>query len=91
MIDNEIGGMTWIRISKGNWKTRNSSSSVSTSQIEFDVGNFNHVQCLPCEGKYSKIAPLRIMSFDIECSAGQGKFPVPKEDPVIQIANIVKI
>lgn len=31
------------------------------------------------------------MSFDIECSAGQGKFPVPREDPVIQIANIVKV
>ena len=55
------------------------------------MDDFNRVECLPCEGKYSKIAPLRIMSFDIECSAGQGKFPQAKEDPVIQIANIVKI
>ena len=91
MIDNEIGGITWIKLKKGDWKIRNNSSKASTCQIEFDVKNFNHVECLPCEGKYSKLAPLRIMSFDIECSAGQGKFPTPKEDPVIQIANIVKI
>ena len=23
MIDNEIGGMTWIKIQKGRWKVRN--------------------------------------------------------------------
>ena len=46
---------------------------------------------MPCEGEYSKIAPLRILSFDIECAAEAGKFPQPNADPVIQIANIVKI
>lgn len=45
------------------------------SQIEIDVENFNDVICLPCEGDYSKIAPLRIFSFDIECSAEKGRFP----------------
>ena len=39
----------------------------------------------------SKIAPIRILSFDIECKAERGRFPIPQEDPVIQIANIVKI
>lgn len=39
----------------------------------------------------SDIAPLRIMSFDIECQAAKGKFPTPDVDPVIQIANIVKV
>ena len=53
--------------------------------------NYNSVKCLPCEGEYSKIAPLRILSFDIECSAEAGRFPTPNTDPVIQIANIVKI
>jgi DNA polymerase delta subunit 1 len=91
MIDNEIGGMMWVKIEKKNWVLRSPQKYVGNCQIEFDVPNFNHVTCLPCEGKYSKIAPVRIMSFDIECSAGQGKFPTPKEDPVIQIANIVKI
>jgi len=55
------------------------------------VNNYNHVIGLPCEGEYSKIPPLRILSFDIECSAEAGKFPTAQTDPVIQIANIVKI
>jgi DNA polymerase delta subunit 1 len=38
---------------------------------------------MPCEGEYSKIAPLRILSFDIECAAEAGKFPQPNADPVI--------
>ena len=39
----------------------------------------------------SRIAPLRILSFDIECSAVKGKFPTPDADPIIQIANIIKV
>jgi DNA polymerase delta subunit 1 len=31
------------------------------------------------------------MSFDIECAAKKGKFPTPDQDPIIQIANIVKV
>ncbi len=46
---------------------------------------------LPCQDEYSKIAPVRIMSFDIECSAPSGKFPQASQDPIITIANIVKI
>ena len=89
MIDNEIGGMSWVRIDAGNWTPRQRKES--HCQIEFDVHNYNHVQGLPCEGAYSKLPPLRILSFDIECSADAGKFPTPQTDPVIQIANIVKV
>jgi DNA polymerase delta subunit 1 len=67
MIDNEIGGMTWVRIQAGSWKIRSQSFKETTCQIEFDVENYNDVECLPCEGDYSKLAPLRILSFDIEC------------------------
>ena len=91
MIDNEIGGMTWIRIEKGQWRIRDQRKKTTRCQIEFDVHNYTHIKSLPCEGKYSKIAPLRILSFDIECSAEKGRFPQPKTDEVIQIANIVKI
>lgn len=41
------------------------------------------------EGEWSKIAPLRIMSFDIECAGRKGIFPEAKIDPVIQIATMV--
>jgi len=77
MIDSEIGGMTWIKIEKGKWQIRPDNKKETHCQIEFDVLNFNDVECLPCEGKFSKIAPLRILSFDIECSAVAGKFPTP--------------
>jgi len=83
MIDNEFGGMSWVRIDAGNWNIRHSSQKSSHCQIEFDVQNYNHVQGLPCEGEYSKLAPMRILSFDIECSAEAGKFPTPQTDPVI--------
>jgi len=49
---------------------------MSTCQFEFDVMEFTDVQAIPLEIE-SKIAPLRILSFDIECSAAKGKFPTP--------------
>jgi len=41
------------------------------------------------DGRWSKIAPLRILSFDIECAGRKGIFPEAQTDPVIQIANMV--
>jgi len=41
------------------------------------------------EGEYSLIAPMRILSFDIECSAEKG-FPTEDKDPIIQIAAVCK-
>ena len=35
------------------------------------------------------MAPLRILSFDIECAGRKGIFPEAEIDPVIQIANMV--
>ena len=35
------------------------------------------------------IAPLRILSFDIECAGRPGIFPEADKDPIIQIANFV--
>lgn len=41
------------------------------------------------EGAWSHVAPLRILSFDIECAGRKGIFPEAQVDPVIQIANMV--
>lgn len=41
------------------------------------------------EGEWSHVAPLRILSFDIECAGRKGIFPEADKDPVIQIANMV--
>lgn len=37
------------------------------------------------------MAPLRILSFDIECAGRKGIFPEAQMDPVIQIASVVKV
>ena len=41
------------------------------------------------DGEWSKLAPLRVLSFDIECAGRKGIFPEARIDPVIQIANMV--
>jgi DNA polymerase delta subunit 1 len=43
------------------------------------------------EGDFMHIAPLRILSFDIECSGRPGIFPEAHTDAVIQIANHVTL
>jgi DNA polymerase delta subunit 1 len=90
MIDNDICGMQWIQIQGGNYMLRNNQTKESTCQFEIDVKDFRNVEAIPITVD-SKIAPLRILSFDIECQAEKGMFPRAQIDPVIQIANIVKI
>jgi DNA polymerase delta subunit 1 len=43
------------------------------------------------EGEYSKMAPFRILSFDIECAGRKGHFPEPTHDPVIQVELIIHV
>jgi len=43
------------------------------------------------EGEYSKMAPFRILSFDIECAGRKGHFPEPTHDPVIQVEFIIHV
>lgn len=37
------------------------------------------------------MAPIRVLSFDIECQGRKGHFPEAEKDPVIQIANAVSV
>ena len=76
MIDNDIVGMQWIQIQGGKYVLRRESQKTSLCQFEFDVVEFSDVEAVPLD-QDSKIAPLRIMSFDIECAAKKGKFPTP--------------
>src|SRR5690606_11128461 len=60
----------------------------STCQIEAVV-HYKDLIAHKSEGEFSKMAPLRILSFDIECAGRKGVFPEAEVDPVIQIANVV--
>ena len=44
----------------------------------------------PEDPKFTKIAPLRILSFDIECTNDEKKMPTPDKCPIITIANIAQ-
>lgn len=80
--------MTWVTLPLGKYSIR--KDKVSTCQIEVDIQVADIIAHAP-EGEWSKIAPLRILSFDIECAGRKGVFPEAEIDPVIQIANIITI
>ena len=85
MIDKNIVGMSWLKIPSKKYNIR--QNKISHCQIECWC-NVDDIEPLSTSGDYSKIAPLRILSIDIECSSEGGRFPVPEKDPVIQISNI---
>ncbi len=75
MVDCDIVGCNWIELPAGKWflRTQNSHLKPSTlSQIEVDVSYENLISHAP-EGEWSKVAPFRILSFDIECAGRAGK------------------
>ena len=88
MVDTKITGMSWVEVPPGKYKEVESHDKVSTCQIEV-VTHWKNLIALSAEGEYSKMAPLRILSFDIECAGRKGIFPEPNHDPIIQIANMV--
>ncbi|XP_055629007.1 DNA polymerase delta catalytic subunit [Toxorhynchites rutilus septentrionalis] len=91
MVDMGVVGCSWIELPPGTWRMRRKGTDPapeSRCQIEVDVA-FNAFIAHEPEGEWSRVAPFRILSFDIECAGRKGIFPEPQHDPVIQIANMV--
>jgi DNA polymerase delta subunit 1 len=98
MIDTKVVGCNWIECPGGLYRLRRPSFTedpsaskcppVSQCQIELDISWEDFISHAP-EGEWQKIAPFRILSFDIECAGRKGIFPEPEIDSVIQIANMV--
>ncbi|EAT82147.2 DNA polymerase [Parastagonospora nodorum] len=88
MIDTKMAGMSWVEVPAGKYKMLNPRDRHSNCQIEAQL-HYSDLIAHLSEGEWSKIAPLRILSFDIECAGRKGIFPEPNVDPVIQIANVV--
>ncbi|EGG13498.1 DNA polymerase delta catalytic subunit [Cavenderia fasciculata] len=87
LIDKKVPGCSWVELPAGGYQI--SQNKVSTCQIEVDT-SIDDFMSHPINEQWSDIAPFRILSFDIECAGRKGVFPEPGEDPVIQIANLVK-
>lgn len=88
MVDCSIVGGNWIEVPAGKYKK--TAKNLSYCQLEFDCLYSELTSHIP-EGEFSKMAPFRILSFDIECAGRKGHFPEPTHDPVIQVANLVTL
>ncbi|KKK19161.1 DNA polymerase delta catalytic subunit Cdc2 [Aspergillus rambellii] len=88
MIDTNLSGMSWVEAKAGKYHLCDPQEKVSNCQIEARVDYLDLIAHAP-HGDWAKMAPLRILSFDIECAGRKGIFPEPNQDPVIQIANVV--
>lgn len=78
--------MAWVEAPAGRYRMVDDKQS--NCQIEAEMSYRDLISHKPV-GEWSKMAPLRILSFDIECAGRKGIFPEANHDAVIQIANIV--
>jgi len=85
MVDTDIAGCQWIRAK--NIRIPNEFSRRSRAQIEINLvaGDLK-------SEKRDEIAPLRIMSYDIECTTCDGtrRFPDATRDPIINLCAHVE-
>lgn len=88
MIDTHIAGMSWVSVEPGKYHMIPARDRHSHCQIEAYC-HFRDIIAHPVDGEWQKMAPLRVLSFDIECAGRKGVFPEANVDPVIQIANVV--
>ena len=90
MIDKKIQGADWVELPAATYSIRDSAAKASRCSFEVDVVCDNVVPH-ECVGAWGAIAPLRVLSFDIECMGRKGHFPDALFDPVIQIASTVTL
>ena len=80
--------MSWVEVEASKYRMIPYRDRHSNCQIEAHV-HYQDLIAHPNDGDWAKMAPLRILSFDIECAGRKGVFPEANQDPVIQIANVV--
>lgn len=71
MTDTGVVGCNWIELNADKYRLRDDKDKTSTAQIEVDVVWDEFTSHAP-DDDWQKIAPLRIMSFDIECAGRKG-------------------
>lgn len=91
MIDCGIGGASWVGLPKGKYIEILPEKRECHTDLELAISYEDLVAYAVDDEQWSHLAPLRILSFDIECAGRKGKFPEPSIDPVIQISNYVQV
>ena len=80
--------MSWVEVPATKYEIIPEREQHSNCQLEAHV-HYKDLIAHPVDGEWAKMAPLRVLSFDIECAGRKGVFPEADQDPVIQIASIV--
>ncbi|KIM43285.1 hypothetical protein M413DRAFT_444100 [Hebeloma cylindrosporum] len=90
-LDTEIAAMAWLKIPPGKYEIVAPERMVSCCQLEVAVKVENLLLCSTVDNR-EKYAPLRILSFDIECDvpiSDDNRFSDPRCNSIIQIGNMV--
>jgi len=75
LIDRNLGGMSWVKVPIPEWV----DGKVGQQNIIVNVDSLHPVE-------HEANAPLRFMSFDIECLPNHGEMPKAESSPVILIS-----
>ena len=89
MIDKGIVGMGWIRIDR-KCNIMDPGAAGCNCQAVVECSHEMISAHKADDPNWADIAPLRILSFDIECTAKKG-FPKAEEHPVITIGVVTKL
>lgn len=85
MVDHKMGGCQWIKLKANKFIPVPKEDRLSSADYEFYIDKSEAIECIPVKEK-GDIAPLRILSFDIECKKSNGNaagFVKPEVDPII--------
>ena len=73
MVDCGLTGCSWVELPPNKYKVRDDKTKESRCQLEVDI-SWNDLIPHPAEGEWQKVAPIRILSYDIECSGRKGTY-----------------
>ncbi len=79
LIDRSLGGMGWVEAPIPEWTTGGGAANAASALPPIHVEALHPVS-------HETNAPLRFMSFDIECLPDQGEMPKAEKSPVILIS-----
>ena len=85
LIDCHLGGMSWVDAPLPEWIAGQKAAPAGSQSASSYACPLVDVQSLRAV-EHEANAPLRFMSFDIECLPDQGEMPRPEKSPVILIS-----
>ena len=70
LVDTKMVGCSWLRLPAGAYALTDKRYARSTCQLEVDV-HYTRIRYLGVDGEWEKVAPFRVLTFDVTESAGR--------------------